>query len=122
MPKFAANLTMLFNELDFADRFAAAAGARTPQISLPNTATCQELFNACAARGGRAWDHSAMVRALEAPRRSRDRAARRLGRHARLSGRFRVGGAPLGDLLVTGPTLTNVNDFRAVLVTDGGQE
>jgi 2-hydroxy-3-oxopropionate reductase len=65
MPKFAANLTMLFNELDFADRFAAAAGARTPQISLPNTATCQELFNACAARGGRAWDHSAMVRALE---------------------------------------------------------
>jgi 2-hydroxy-3-oxopropionate reductase len=65
MPKFAANLTILFNELDFADRFAAAAGARTPQISLPNTATCQELFNACAARGGRAWDHSAMVRALE---------------------------------------------------------
>ena len=65
MPKFAANLTMLFNELDFADRFAAAAGARTLQISLPNTATCQELFNACAARGGRAWDHSAMIRALE---------------------------------------------------------
>jgi glycerate 2-kinase len=30
--------------------------------------------------------------------------------------------APLGDLLVTGPTLTNVNDFRAILVTDGGQE
>ena len=27
MPKFAANLTMLFNELDFADRFAAAAKA-----------------------------------------------------------------------------------------------
>jgi len=25
--------------------------------------------------------------------------------------------APLGDLVVTGPTLTNVNDFRAVLVT-----
>jgi glycerate 2-kinase len=30
--------------------------------------------------------------------------------------------APLGELLVTGPTLTNVNDFRAILVTDGGQE
>jgi glycerate 2-kinase len=30
--------------------------------------------------------------------------------------------APLGDLLVTGPTLTNVNDFRAILVADGGQE
>jgi len=24
--------------------------------------------------------------------------------------------APLGDLLVTGPTLTNVNDFRALLI------
>jgi glycerate 2-kinase len=30
--------------------------------------------------------------------------------------------ASLRDLLVTGPTLTNVNDFRAILVTDGGQE
>jgi glycerate 2-kinase len=30
--------------------------------------------------------------------------------------------AQLGDLLVTGPTLTNVNVFRAILVTDGGQE
>ena len=27
MPKFAANLTMLFNELPFLDRFAAAAAA-----------------------------------------------------------------------------------------------
>ncbi len=27
MPRFAANLTMLFNEVDFLDRFAAAAGA-----------------------------------------------------------------------------------------------
>ena len=26
----------------------------------------------------------------------------------------------LGDLVVTGPTLTNVNDFRAILVGDGG--
>ncbi|MEY2953361.1 MAG: hypothetical protein RLZZ401_1448, partial [Pseudomonadota bacterium] len=24
---------------------------------------------------------------------------------------------PLGDLLVTGPTHTNVNDFRALLIT-----
>ena len=38
------------------------AGAR---VSLPNTATAQELFNACVAHGGKAWDHSAMVRALE---------------------------------------------------------
>jgi 2-hydroxy-3-oxopropionate reductase len=52
-------------ELHQKDLNLALAGARTLQISLPNTATCQELFNACAARGGRAWDHSAMVRALE---------------------------------------------------------
>ncbi|MEQ8195716.1 MAG: MOFRL family protein, partial [Rhodospirillales bacterium] len=25
----------------------------------------------------------------------------------------------LGDLVVTGPTLTNVNDFRAVLIREG---
>jgi len=43
----------------------ALVGARTLKLSLPNTATCQELFNACAAHGGSAWDHSAMVRALE---------------------------------------------------------
>jgi 2-hydroxy-3-oxopropionate reductase len=52
-------------ELHQKDLNLALAGAQTLQISLPNTATCQELFNACAARGGRAWDHSAMVRALE---------------------------------------------------------
>ena len=34
-------------------------------VPLPNTATAQELFNTCAAHGGGAWDHSAMVRALE---------------------------------------------------------
>ena len=27
MPRFAANLTMLFNEVEFLDRFAAAAAA-----------------------------------------------------------------------------------------------
>jgi 2-hydroxy-3-oxopropionate reductase len=32
---------------------------------LPNTATCQELFNACMANGLSKLDHSAMVRALE---------------------------------------------------------
>lgn len=41
------------------------SGARALGLSLPNTATCQELFNACVARGGGAWDHSALVRALE---------------------------------------------------------
>jgi 2-hydroxy-3-oxopropionate reductase len=43
----------------------ALSSARALGVSLPNTATSQELFNACAARGGSAWDHSAMVRALE---------------------------------------------------------
>ncbi len=43
----------------------ALAGARALGVSLPNTATAQELFNACAANGGEEWDHSAMVRALE---------------------------------------------------------
>jgi 2-hydroxy-3-oxopropionate reductase len=52
-------------ELHQKDLNLALATARTLGLSLPNTATAQELFNACAARGGQAWDHSAMVRALE---------------------------------------------------------
>lgn len=52
-------------ELHQKDLNLALSGARTLNLSLPNTATCQELFNACAAHGGSAWDHSAMVRALE---------------------------------------------------------
>ncbi len=43
----------------------ALASARALGVSLPNTATAQELFNACVAHGGAAWDHSALVRALE---------------------------------------------------------
>ena len=43
----------------------ALQGARALGVALPNTATAQELFNTCAAHGGGAWDHSAMVRALE---------------------------------------------------------
>jgi len=43
----------------------ALSSARAIGVSLPNTATCQELFNACAAHDGSDWDHSAMVRALE---------------------------------------------------------
>jgi 2-hydroxy-3-oxopropionate reductase len=52
-------------ELHQKDLNLALQGARALRLSLPNTATCQELFNACAARGGSAWDHAAMVRALE---------------------------------------------------------
>ena len=43
----------------------ALSGARAMGLSLPNTATAQELFNVCAANGGADWDHSALVRALE---------------------------------------------------------
>ncbi len=43
----------------------ALEGARTLQLSLPNTAIAQQLFSACAAHGGGAWDHSAMLKALE---------------------------------------------------------
>lgn len=43
----------------------ALSVARELGVSLPNTATAQELFNACVARGGARWDHSSMVRALE---------------------------------------------------------
>jgi len=52
-------------ELHQKDLNLALAGARALGISLPNTATAQELFNACSAHGGAKWDHSAMVRALE---------------------------------------------------------
>jgi 2-hydroxy-3-oxopropionate reductase len=46
-------------ELHQKDLNLALASAREIGVSLPNTATAQELFNACAAHGGRAWDHSA---------------------------------------------------------------
>ena len=52
-------------ELHQKDLALALSSARALGVSLPNTATAQELFNACAAHGGSAWDHSAMVRALE---------------------------------------------------------
>ena len=52
-------------ELHQKDLNLALSGARAMGVSLPNTATAQELFNSCSAAGGAAWDHSAMVRALE---------------------------------------------------------
>ena len=52
-------------ELHQKDLNLALSSARQMGVALPNTATAQELFNACAAHGGAAWDHSAMVRALE---------------------------------------------------------
>ena len=52
-------------ELHQKDLNLALSSARAIGVSLPNTATAQELFNSCAAHGGAAWDHSGMVRALE---------------------------------------------------------
>ena len=52
-------------ELHQKDLNLALSGARALKLSLPNTAMCHELFNACAAHEGSGWDHSAMVKALE---------------------------------------------------------
>lgn len=43
----------------------ALQSAKALALNLPNTATCQELFNTCAANGGSQLDHSALVQALE---------------------------------------------------------
>jgi 2-hydroxy-3-oxopropionate reductase len=43
----------------------ALSSARSLGLALPGTAAAQQLFSACVAQGGAAWDHSAMVRALE---------------------------------------------------------
>jgi 2-hydroxy-3-oxopropionate reductase len=47
------------------DLSLALSSARSLGVSLPNTATTQELFNVCVAHAGGANDHSALVRALE---------------------------------------------------------
>jgi 2-hydroxy-3-oxopropionate reductase len=52
-------------ELHQKDLSLALSGARALSLSLPNTATTQELFNAAAALGGKGWDHSGLVRVLE---------------------------------------------------------
>ena len=52
-------------ELHQKDLNLALQSARVLGVSLPNTATAQELFNACSAMGGAGWDHSGMVKALE---------------------------------------------------------
>ncbi len=52
-------------ELHQKDLNLALDGARKMGLALPNTAMAQQLFGVCAANGGRTWDHSALVRALE---------------------------------------------------------
>jgi len=43
----------------------ALQSAKSLGVSLPNTASTQELFNSCAANGDSGLDHSGLVRALE---------------------------------------------------------
>ncbi len=52
-------------ELHQKDLRLALEGARALNMSLPNTAATQELFNACAANGWANKDHSTLVRAIE---------------------------------------------------------
>ena len=52
-------------ELHQKDLNLALDGARALGVALPNTASTQQLFISCAANGGGAEDHSALVRALE---------------------------------------------------------
>ena len=47
------------------DLSLALESARKMGLSLPNTATAQELFNSMAAHGGSDLDHSALIQALE---------------------------------------------------------
>jgi 2-hydroxy-3-oxopropionate reductase len=53
-------------ELHQKDLGLALDNARRMGLSLPGTAVAQELFSACRAHGGAKWDHSALVKALEA--------------------------------------------------------
>jgi 2-hydroxy-3-oxopropionate reductase len=43
----------------------ALGAAKSLGLALPGTAAAQQLFSACVAHGGAAWDHSGLVRALE---------------------------------------------------------
>jgi 2-hydroxy-3-oxopropionate reductase len=52
-------------ELHQKDLGLALVAARMLGLYLPGTAAAQHLFNACVAMGGQAWDHSALVKALE---------------------------------------------------------
>jgi len=53
-------------ELHQKDLNLALQAGRELGVALPNTAATAQLFASCAALGGKAWDHSGMVKALEA--------------------------------------------------------
>ncbi|MEJ6009351.1 2-hydroxy-3-oxopropionate reductase [Novosphingobium aquae] len=52
-------------ELHQKDLNLALGSARALGLSLPNTASTQQLFSACVAQGGAGWDHSGLVKAIE---------------------------------------------------------
>jgi 2-hydroxy-3-oxopropionate reductase len=52
-------------ELHQKDLNLALGSARALGLSLPNTASTQQLFSACVAQGGGGWDHSGLVKAIE---------------------------------------------------------
>jgi 2-hydroxy-3-oxopropionate reductase len=52
-------------EMHQKDLGLALQGARALGLALPNTASTQQLFNVAVANGGKDWDHSGLVRALE---------------------------------------------------------
>jgi 2-hydroxy-3-oxopropionate reductase len=53
-------------ELHQKDLNLALQAGKELGVALPGTASAQQLFSACAALGGKGWDHSGMVKALEA--------------------------------------------------------
>ena len=52
-------------ELHQKDLNLALQGAKDMGMALPNTAMAQQMFASCVAQGGAAWDHSALVKAIE---------------------------------------------------------
>ncbi|HYF19117.1 MAG TPA: 2-hydroxy-3-oxopropionate reductase [Ramlibacter sp.] len=52
-------------ELHQKDLNLALGNAQELGVAMPSTAMVQQLFSACVAQGGKEWDHSALVRALE---------------------------------------------------------
>lgn len=52
-------------ELHHKDLSLALAEAERLDVAIPMTSICRDLMSACKAKGGAAWDHSALVRAYE---------------------------------------------------------
>ena len=52
-------------ELHQKDLNLALQAAKSLGVSLPNTSSTQEIFNACTAHGDSGLDHSSLVKALE---------------------------------------------------------